>query len=64
MPTPSRCTMIAQAICARRLRRGDMELVLLPQLSTQELDDLHYYTVGEDRLFAILPEAHALAALA
>ena len=45
------------------LRRGDMEFVLLPQL-THELDDLHYYTVGEDRLFAILPEAHALAALA
>ena len=44
------------------LRRGDMEVVLLPQL-THELDDLHYYPVGEDRLFAILPEAHALAAL-
>ncbi len=44
------------------LRRGDLELVLLPQL-THELDDLHYYTVGEDRLFAILPETHALAAV-
>jgi LysR family transcriptional regulator, hydrogen peroxide-inducible genes activator len=44
------------------LRRGDLELVLLPQRS-HDLDDLHYYTVGEDRLFAILPEAHPLAAL-
>ena len=44
------------------LRRGDFELVLLPQRS-HDLDDLHYYPLGEDRLFAILPEAHALAAL-
>ena len=44
------------------LRRGDFELVLLPQ-RTHDLDDLHYYPVGEDRLFAILPEAHRLAAL-
>jgi LysR family transcriptional regulator, hydrogen peroxide-inducible genes activator len=44
------------------LRRGDFELVLLPQ-RTHDLDDLHYYTLGEDRLFAILPESHRLAAL-
>ena len=44
------------------LRRGDFELVLLPQ-RTHDLDDLHYYPLGEDRLFAILPEAHRLAAL-
>lgn len=45
------------------LRRGELEIVLLPQRS-HDLDDLHYYPVGEDRLFAILPEAHALAGLA
>jgi LysR family transcriptional regulator, hydrogen peroxide-inducible genes activator len=44
------------------LRRGDFELVLLPQRA-HDLDDLHYYPVGQDRLFAILPEGHALAAL-
>jgi LysR family transcriptional regulator, hydrogen peroxide-inducible genes activator len=44
------------------LRRGDFELVLLPQRSL-DLDDLHYYPVGEDRLFAILPDGHELAAL-
>jgi DNA-binding transcriptional LysR family regulator len=43
------------------LRRGDFELVLLPQRSL-DLDDLHYYAVGEDRLFAILPERHELSA--
>jgi len=43
------------------LRRGDFELVLLPQRSL-DLDDLHYYPVGEDRLFAILPERHELSA--
>lgn len=45
------------------LRRGDLEVVLLPQRS-HDLDDLHYYPVGEDRLFAILPQAHPLAAQA
>ena len=44
------------------LRRGDFELVLLPQRS-HDLDDLHYYPVGEDRLCAIMPEAHPLAAV-
>jgi DNA-binding transcriptional LysR family regulator len=44
------------------LRRGDFELVLLPQRSL-DLDDLHYYPVGKDRLFAILPDGHELAAL-
>jgi LysR family transcriptional regulator, hydrogen peroxide-inducible genes activator len=44
------------------LRRGDFELVLLPQRS-HDLDDLHYYPVGEDRLLAIMPEGHILAAL-
>ena len=28
----------------------------------QDPDDLHYYAVGEDRLFAILPQEHTLAA--
>jgi LysR family transcriptional regulator, hydrogen peroxide-inducible genes activator len=45
------------------LRRGDLELVLLPRRS-QDLDDLHYYRIAEERLFAILPAGHALAALA
>jgi DNA-binding transcriptional LysR family regulator len=44
------------------LVRGDFELVVLPQ-RPHEVDELHYYPVGEDRLFAILPEGHALAAL-
>ena len=44
------------------LRRGDYEVVLLPQRS-HDLDDLHYYPVGEERPFAILPAAHPLAAL-
>jgi DNA-binding transcriptional LysR family regulator len=43
------------------LRRGDFEVIVLPQRS-QDLDDLHYYPVGEDRLFAILPGDHPLAA--
>jgi len=44
------------------LIRGDFEVVVLPQRA-QELDELHYFPVGEDRLFAIMPETHALAAL-
>ena len=44
------------------LRRGDFELVFLPQRD-HDLDELHYYPLGEDRLFAILPEAHRLTAL-
>ena len=43
------------------LRRGDFEIIVLPQRS-QDPDDLHYYAVGEDRLFAILPHEHSLAA--
>ena len=31
------------------LRRGDFEIIVLPQRS-QDPDDLHYYAVGEDRL--------------
>ena len=42
------------------LRRGDYEVVLLPQRSL-DLDDLHYYSIGEDRLRAIMPASHALA---
>ena len=42
------------------LRQGDFELVLLPQYS-HDLDDLHYYPVGEHSLCAIMPEAHPLA---
>ena len=45
------------------LRRGDFEVVVLPQ-RTHDLDDLHYYSVGEDRLVAIMPEGHQLAARA
>jgi DNA-binding transcriptional LysR family regulator len=44
------------------LIRGDFEVVVLPQRA-HELDELHHYPVGEDRLFAILPETHPLAAL-
>lgn len=44
------------------LRRGDFEVVVLPQ-RTHDLDDLHYYPVGEDRLLAIMPAGHALAAM-
>jgi DNA-binding transcriptional LysR family regulator len=43
------------------LRRGDFEVVVLPQ-RTHDLDDLHYYPMGQDRLHAIMPERHALAA--
>jgi DNA-binding transcriptional LysR family regulator len=43
------------------LLRGDYELVVLPQRPS-ELDELHYYPLGEDRLYAILPQAHPLAA--
>jgi DNA-binding transcriptional LysR family regulator len=43
------------------LVRGDYELVVLPQ-RPHELDELHYYPLGEDRLHAILPETHPLAA--
>ena len=42
------------------LRQGDFELVLLPQYS-HDLDDLHYYPMGEHSLCAIMPEAHPLA---
>ncbi len=45
------------------LRRGDFEVVLLPQRS-HDLDDLHYYPVGEEPVFAIMPAAHDLAGLA
>ena len=45
------------------LRRGDFEVVILPQ-RPHDLDDLHYYPVGEDRLHAIMPEGHELAAAA
>jgi LysR family hydrogen peroxide-inducible transcriptional activator len=44
------------------LRGGEFELVLLPQRS-HDLDDLHHYTLGQDRALAIMPEGHALAAL-
>jgi DNA-binding transcriptional LysR family regulator len=43
------------------LRRGDYEVVVLPH-RTHDLDDLHYYPMGEAGLGAILPEAHPLAA--
>lgn len=42
------------------LRRGDFEVVVLPQ-RPHDLDDLHYYPMGEDRLFAVLPPTHRLA---
>lgn len=45
------------------LRRGDLELVLLPQRS-HDLDEFHYYPVAEDSLFAVMPDEHPLAALA
>ena len=40
---------------------GDFEVIVLPQRS-QDLDDLHYYPVGEDRLFATMRKEHPLAA--
>ena len=52
-----------QAELREALRRGDFEVVLLPQRS-HDLDDLHYYPIGEDRLFAIMPHGHALMDLA
>ncbi|NJN63672.1 MAG: LysR family transcriptional regulator substrate-binding protein, partial [Acidobacteria bacterium] len=39
------------------------EVVLLPQRS-HDLDDLHYYPLGEDRLLAIMPQGHELAGMA
>lgn len=45
------------------LRRGAYEVVLLPQRS-HDLDDLHYYPMGEDRLLAIMPQGHELAGMA
>ena len=42
------------------LRRGDYEVVVLPQ-RTHDLDDLHYYALGAHRLFALVPERHELA---
>lgn len=43
------------------LKRGDLELVLLPRRA-HDLDDLHYYRVAEDRLYAVMPAEHPLAA--
>ena len=63
IPTPrSRCTTTGRSSCARRCAGAISRWCVLPQ-RTHELDDLHYYPVGEDRLFAIMPEGHALAAL-
>lgn len=44
------------------LRRGDVEVVALPQ-RPHDIDDLHYYPLGESRLRLVLPEGHPLAAL-
>ena len=44
------------------LRSGDFEVVVLP-LQAADIDDLHYYPLGESHLHLIVPEAHALAAL-
>ena len=43
------------------LRRGDFEIVVLPRRS-HDLDDLHYYALGEDRLHAFMPKGHELCA--
>jgi DNA-binding transcriptional LysR family regulator len=43
------------------LRRGDVEVVLLPQ-RPHDIDDLHYYPLGESRLQLVLPEGHPLLA--
>ena len=45
------------ATCARRCAAAISSWCSCRSV-THDLDDLHYYTVGEDRLFAILPEAH------
>lgn len=44
------------------LRRGDFEIVVLPQ-QPQDLDDLHHYSLAREAAFAILPEGHELARL-
>lgn len=43
------------------LHQGEFEVVVLPY-RPHEIDDLHYYALGEDRLHIILPEEHELAA--
>jgi DNA-binding transcriptional LysR family regulator len=45
------------------LRCGEFEVVVLP-LRAADLDDLHYYPLGESHLHLIMPEAHPLAAKA
>lgn len=42
------------------LRRGDFEVIVLPQ-QPHDLDDLHYYPMGQDRLYAVMPPTHRLA---
>ena len=44
-------------LCARRCAAATSRWSLLPQ-RTHDLDDLHYYPVGEDRLLAIMPASH------
>jgi LysR family hydrogen peroxide-inducible transcriptional activator len=44
------------------LRRGDLEVVLLPQ-RPHDIDDLHYYPLGENRLQLVLLEGHPLTEL-
>jgi DNA-binding transcriptional LysR family regulator len=50
----------AAELC-QALRRGDLEVVVLP-LRPAEIDDLHYYALAEHRLRAIVPAGHPLAA--
>jgi LysR family hydrogen peroxide-inducible transcriptional activator len=42
------------------LRRGDLEVVIVPHDAAEE-EDLHYYPVAHDRPQVVLPETHGLA---
>jgi LysR family hydrogen peroxide-inducible transcriptional activator len=44
------------------LRRGDFEVVVLP-LQAADIDDLHYYPLGENRLHLVVPIGDPLAEL-
>lgn len=42
------------------LRGGDLEVIVLP-VRTADIDDLHYYPLGEGRLHLVMPAGHPLA---
>jgi LysR family hydrogen peroxide-inducible transcriptional activator len=51
-----------QSALREALRRGDFEVVLLPNQAA-DLDDLHQYPLGAEPVLAIMPEGHVLADL-